>query len=72
MADRPDRDEITRAAAEVAEGMHNVAELVAPIDEHALGYRRKLERDGWSATAAEAMAVELHHQLLAQAFGGRR
>ena len=43
------------------EGLGQMVEAVA-------GYRKKCEEAGFSPTAAEAMAVEMHRHLLATAF----
>lgn len=43
-------------------------EGVGRLVEKAAGYREKCGAAGFSPTAAEAMAVELHSHLLAQAF----
>ena len=56
----------TAAAHEFAKGLAVFREIVAPVDETVLGYRRQLEADGWSPTAAEHMALSLHGVLMAQ------
>jgi hypothetical protein len=60
----------TAAAHEFAKGLAVFREIVAPIDETVLGYRRQLEAAGWSPTAAEQMALSLHGVLMAQLVAG--
>lgn len=48
----------------LAEALADLRERLAPLDEAALGYRRQLEEQGWSPTAAEQMALAFHTILL--------
>lgn len=51
-------------AHQLAEGIAKIREALAPIDEATLGYKRQLEEQGWSPTAAEKMALAFHAMLL--------
>jgi hypothetical protein len=57
---------------QLAEGIAQLREMLAPIDEAAVGYRKHLEEQGWSPTIAEHMAFEFHRTLMANAMGGQR
>ena len=70
----------TLASSDVTHGLATaiaeMREMLAPIDEAVTGYRKQLEGAGWSPTAAETMALELHRLLMANiiasaAQGGR-
>lgn len=63
MTSPPDFDAI---AHNVGLGAANLRQMVEPIAEAAAGYRRKLEADGWSPTAAETIALSFHDVLMAQ------
>jgi hypothetical protein len=56
---------------QLAQGIAQLRELLAPIDEAAAGYRKHLEEEGWSPTIAEHMAFEFHRTLMGQAMGGK-
>ena len=60
------------ASTSTAEAMAQVMDQVQQFEEAARGYRATLERQGWSPTAAEAMALQLHAGLVASAFTPRR
>lgn len=51
-------------ANELAQAVAQVREMLAPVDEATLGYRRQLEENGWSPQAAEQMALSFHTLLL--------
>ena len=55
-----------------ATAIAQMRDILAPIDEAVLGYRKQLEEEGWSPTAAETMALEFHRMLMANATGGQR
>jgi hypothetical protein len=57
---------------EIAKGIAQLRELLAPIDEAVSGYRKQLEESGWSPTVAEAMALEFHRMLMANVTAGTR
>jgi hypothetical protein len=57
-------------AHQMAEAVAQIREALAPIDEATMGYRKQLEEQGWSPTAAETMALGFHSLLLAQCRGG--
>lgn len=52
------------------ESVADVVDAMETIRAAAVGYRTKLEADGFSPTMAEAMAVSLHAHMMAKAFGG--
>jgi hypothetical protein len=64
---KPDLDAL---ANEVAQGIAAVRQVLAPIDEAVRGYRHQLEQEGWSATAAERMALELHRAMMRNVTAG--
>jgi hypothetical protein len=41
----------------IAKSVADLRELLAPLDEATLGYRRHLETQGWSPPVAEQMAL---------------
>jgi hypothetical protein len=53
-------------AHQIAQAVAQLREVLAPIDEAAAGYRKQLEEQGWSPTAAETMALSFHTMILAQ------
>ena len=53
-------------AHQIAQGVAQLRECMAPIDEAVTGYRQQLQEAGWSPTAAEQMAVEFHRMLMIQ------
>lgn len=56
-------------ANQLAEAIALINQMIAPVDEAALGYRRTLEEQGWSPTAAEEMALNYHGLLMNQLKG---
>lgn len=52
----------------LAASMTTLIEMIQPIREAVLGYKAQLSGDGWSDSAAEKMAVELHNALIRKAF----
>jgi hypothetical protein len=56
---------------QLAQGIAQLRELLAPIDEAAAGYRKHMEEQGWSPTIAEHMAFEFHRTLMASTMGGK-
>lgn len=56
-------------ANQLAEAIAKFNQMIAPIDEASVGYRHRLEEQGWSPTAAEAMALNYHSQLMNQIMG---
>ncbi len=58
--------EPSEAAHTIAEMAAQMREMLTPIDEATLGYRRQLEEEGWSAQAAEQMALSFHTMLFHQ------
>lgn len=55
---------VDSAAAEFAEAMATMAELMRPMGEAVDGYREEALRRGYSPTAAEQMAMSYHEHLL--------
>lgn len=55
----PDEPGEDRAHA-FAQGLASDRELLAPLDEAAIGYRTQLVADGWSPEAAENMALAFY------------
>lgn len=53
----PDEFDDEAAAHQVAETSARLSGILTPIDEATLGYRHRLEAEGWSPTAAEQMAL---------------
>jgi len=51
------------------ESLADISEALDPIRAAAVGYRAKLEADGYSPTMAEQMSAQLHALLMAKAFG---
>jgi len=49
----------------VATAIAQMREVLAPIDEAVAGYRAQLEKEGWSPTVAEDMALSMHRALMA-------
>lgn len=45
---------------ELANNIANWREIIAPLDEATAGYRAQLEAEGWSAPAAEQMAISFY------------
>ena len=54
----------------MVDAMLELAEMMAPMGDAVDGYRADLERRGYSPTAAESMAMEFHHYLMAQLIAG--
>jgi hypothetical protein len=54
----------------VAETLASIMETVAPVAEAVDGYRAQCLERGYSADAAEAMAIELHAQFIRTLFRG--
>lgn len=52
------------AAHQFAQGIAQMRETFAPIDEATLGYRVQLEAAGWSPTVAEQMAFQFFTVLM--------
>ena len=48
----------------------DLADQIGRLAEMAAGYREQCEAAGFSPTAAEQMAVQLHQQLIVGALGG--
>jgi ABC-type uncharacterized transport system permease subunit len=59
---------VTDPKAQMAEALMQITDLTRQINEAVDGYRSDCERRGYSPTASEAMALELHHSLLRAAF----
>lgn len=57
---------------DLANGIAQLREILAPIDEAATGYRAHLEKQGWSPTAAETIALDFHRALMASTMGGQK
>lgn len=57
-------------ANHLAEAIAGIKQVLAPIDEATIGYRKQLEEAGWSPTAAEHMALEFHRMLMSSVNGG--
>lgn len=55
-----------------AEAMAQVLDQMHQLEEAARGYRARLERMGWSPTAAENMALQFHAGLVTSAFTPRK
>jgi len=60
------------ASDDLAKGLVELMDAIAPIIEVAEGQRKLLESRGWSPTAAEAFALELLLGLTRQAMGGAK
>lgn len=58
------------AEKSLEESVADVVDAMETIRAAAVGYRAKLEADGFSPTMAEAMAAGFHAQMMAKAFGG--
>lgn len=56
----------------LAETMADVADTFAQVLDVVIGYRTQCLANGFSETAAEAMAVELHATMLRSFVGGVR
>lgn len=69
MPDPFDPDEV---AHQLAQAVAQMREMLAPVDEATLGYRRQLEENGWSPEAAEEMALSFHRMALGQMPGTAR
>jgi hypothetical protein len=54
--------------ADLAEGMMTMLSTIEPIREAVLGYRESLLQDGISGLCADAMASQLHANLMDLAF----
>ena len=52
--------------------MFALAEALEPIREVVIGYKAKLEADGIHSVAAEQMTVQLHAELMRNAFAAAR
>jgi len=48
----------------MADLLAGMMESIQPINEACNGYRLQMERDGWSAEQANAVAGEMHLQLI--------
>lgn len=55
-------------AHELAELIAGMQEGIRPLDEAAMGYRARLEAEGWAPAAAELMALEFHRGLMMRLF----
>jgi membrane protein implicated in regulation of membrane protease activity len=66
---QPTAEQVDDMAQQLTTGLAQVAELMEPVTEAAVGYRRKLEAHGYSPTVAEQLAAQYHLMLL-QKFGG--
>ncbi|GGK61343.1 hypothetical protein Sme01_03040 [Sphaerisporangium melleum] len=53
-------------AHKLAQAVAQMREMLAPLDEATLGYRRQLEETGWSPEAAEEMALSFHRMAIGQ------
>lgn len=62
--------DVDAATNEVAKGIANIRQTLAPIEEAARGYRAELEKNGWSPTVAEQMAFQFHAYLMVQFMNG--
>src|SRR5690349_5981919 len=62
-----DVTEAGQAAKQVAEGLMQVADALAPIYDLAEGQRAQLIKRGWSMTAAESAASVMLNQMLIMA-----
>lgn len=58
------------AADQMRQGLLDMTGMLAPITEMSTGYRAQMEQAGYSPTAAEAIGLELHLQLIRAAFSG--
>lgn len=54
----------------IEESVADIVDAMETIRAAAVGYRVKLEADGFSPAMAEAMAAGFHGQLMMKAFGG--
>lgn len=48
-----------------AEALAQLLANLQPITEATIGYRKQLEAEGYSPTAAEAMSVRMHEAMMA-------
>jgi hypothetical protein len=62
--------DVEAAAHQVALAIAGMRQVLAPIDDAALGYRAQLEGQGWSAAAAERMAFQFHQSVMANVLSG--
>lgn len=58
----------TPSHREIAEGFLAMAENMAQVVEFIVGYRAQLEAAGFSPTAAEMGAMEMHSHVIAACF----
>lgn len=63
---------VPAAQPSTAEAMASLMDQVQQLEEAARGYRATLERQGWSPTVAEYMAMQLHAGLVTSAFTPRK
>lgn len=70
-AQSPTAEQVEEAVKRTVEGCVIASELMQPILEATQGYREHCLRAGFNETAAEAMAMQFHMGLVAQAFAPR-
>jgi len=57
---QPEAPDAAAFAHQLAAGLADIREALGPLDEAVRGYRDQLERDGWTTSAAEQMALAFY------------
>lgn len=55
---------------DTVDALANISEMLSPFGEMATGYRKQLEEQGWSPTAAEQASLTVLINLIQKAFNG--
>lgn len=60
----PDRPDPSEAMQKIAAGLLEFGEALSAVVQFLQGYKAQMEAAGFSPTAAEAMSVDLHRELV--------
>jgi hypothetical protein len=59
-------------AHQIAEASATMRQVLTPVEEAALGYRKHLEQQGWSSATAEKMALRFYETLMSHVGAAQR